>query len=751
MSKIRVFKNSNKYYYRMFVAITLSILITLFSVSSVLYLLFENMDLELINTYISHNLSRVSYSTTFLMDWAKTLSIQIYNDRDIRNILYSNSPEEIDKSIAFSTLDSYRNTAPHIHSIYIYNGVSKEIYYDSYNKNSFNVQDFFDTDFLELIDNRQRDNHLIPIPRKVISDPSCQPRNTYNVYTFVFYDNPARYFEEDNVIAINIHEDWMKNVISSLDYSESSSTFIIDNKGRNLISKKGVKMLEDLSDKDYIKRILLSGKNSGYFLSNVNGVKSLISYNSPSYESVDWKYISVVPFNVVTYKIEIMKKYTLLTGLIILMIGLATAYYASLKLYKPIDKLLSDLKKLQNDRKGSINTLKQEMLRNLLRTGSQYHEEELKSRIKDFEIKLDTTGYYLQIVFKIDNYTRFCKKFIQSDRNLFRFATINITDEILSVNYICECVDMESDHIVAVLYTPDDTFFMEEEKLTEAIKNIQHSVNKYLSISLSAIVSSVEKGKINNVSVIYSQLLDTANYRLYMGHGCIIFNKHIDYEEFNKYDYPMHKEKSLINALMLKRKQKAKSIFKDIIVETQQYVYSTLNITILRITLAINAAVENIERVTGINIDYNFNKFISTINKLETIDDIFNHFNNMFDIITSQTVLKKNTNHDELVSDIVGMIEKQYPDANLNIDIIAKKHNMSPVYLGRVFKQNTLKSVAEYINEVRIDKAKSLLESTDSTVNDIAQTIGFSNTNYFYTLFKKLNGITPAEYRELNK
>lgn len=752
MAIFRFLKGINKYYFNIFLTLLLSIVITLFVVSSVLYLAFERIGMSLINTYESRNLSKVSYSTTFMLDWTKALAYQIYQDRDIKKLLYDSAPGEDEKNISYMRIASYRNSTPHINSIYIYNGVSKNIYYDTINNPSYSATDFYDKEIFTMINEEPRVPHLLPVPRKIKSDTSnVNINNTYNVYTFVFYEYPTRKLEKDNLIIINLSEDWMRNIIDSLDNNMNDNTFIIDSRGHTVISNGDENMLTDLSSRDYIKQILASKSGSGYFTAEVNGIKSMVSYVSSEDDRVDWKYVSIVPFKTVTRKIDEIRGYTIIIGLFILFIGLAVTFYASGKLYKPIDNLLGDLKKLQEENQGSLHTLKQEYLRNILKSGSQYYTDIFRVRNSDFKMNLDISRPISAVLFKIDNYSEFCTKYNPADRNLFRFAVINITEELFSGQYGCECIDMETDHIVVLLNAADVTGADAGGNISSIVSNIQSSAGKYIHISLTAVLSSPAGTSVNKLPGLYSQLLDNANYRLYRGHGSQIPAEGLAVKSADEYSYPMRKEESLLNALMLKKNSEVKSIFDEIVNHAKEYHYSALTSTLLRLTLSINAAIDTMEKNSGIRISYNFNSFISEINRLETIEDICRLFYSMFDTINSKMILRKSSTHEELVNGILDRINSDYHNSNLSIDLIASEYGMSPVYLGRVFKQNTLKSISEYINDVRLEKAKSLLTMTDDTINGIAEAVGFSNSNYFYTLFRKVNGLTPSEYRELNQ
>ena len=65
-----------------------------------------------------------------------------------------------------------------------------------------------------------------------------------------------------------------------------------------------------------------------------------------------------------------------------------------------------------------------------------------------------------------------------------------------------------------------------------------------------------------------------------------------------------------------------------------------------------------------------------------------------------------------------------------------------------MFKKKSGKSVIEYINEVRINRAKSFLEKEDTSIGSIALLVGFGDINYFSRKFKALVGMTPTEYKK---
>ncbi|GEM_PF-1146804 len=98
-----------------------------------------------------------------------------------------------------------------------------------------------------------------------------------------------------------------------------------------------------------------------------------------------------------------------------------------------------------------------------------------------------------------------------------------------------------------------------------------------------------------------------------------------------------------------------------------------------------------------------------------------------------------------LIQQIVDYVNIEYKTP-LSIKIISYSFNISAAYLGKLFKQETGQSFSRYLNNLRIERAKILLLETNSKANKIAIEVGYSDSNYFYNIFKKYTGMYPSEY-----
>ncbi len=91
-------------------------------------------------------------------------------------------------------------------------------------------------------------------------------------------------------------------------------------------------------------------------------------------------------------------------------------------------------------------------------------------------------------------------------------------------------------------------------------------------------------------------------------------------------------------------------------------------------------------------------------------------------------------------------VEENYHD-NIDREDVAAVAYVTPNYLSKLFKNSMGMNLREYINQLRIDEAKRLLISTSMSVSEIASYVGYFNISYFSTVFHKIVGVSPFDWR----
>jgi AraC family transcriptional regulator len=95
------------------------------------------------------------------------------------------------------------------------------------------------------------------------------------------------------------------------------------------------------------------------------------------------------------------------------------------------------------------------------------------------------------------------------------------------------------------------------------------------------------------------------------------------------------------------------------------------------------------------------------------------------------------------------IIVRERLSERLTLSGIAAAVGVHPVYLATMFRQRYGSSVGEYLRQSRIEFACRKLSTTDAPLSDVALSAGFSHQSHFARTFKRLTGLTPAQYRSI--
>ncbi|MDO5136772.1 MAG: helix-turn-helix transcriptional regulator, partial [Eubacteriales bacterium] len=95
-------------------------------------------------------------------------------------------------------------------------------------------------------------------------------------------------------------------------------------------------------------------------------------------------------------------------------------------------------------------------------------------------------------------------------------------------------------------------------------------------------------------------------------------------------------------------------------------------------------------------------------------------------------------------------ISKNYMNESLSVKDISGHVFLSPSYVCTFFKNETGKTLNQYLTEYRMEKARQLLSDPRYKISEISSRVGYSDGNYFGKSFKKHTGLSPSEYREKN-
>ena len=83
----------------------------------------------------------------------------------------------------------------------------------------------------------------------------------------------------------------------------------------------------------------------------------------------------------------------------------------------------------------------------------------------------------------------------------------------------------------------------------------------------------------------------------------------------------------------------------------------------------------------------------------------------------------------------------------VTLEVMAGKFNLSEPYISKYFKEKAGVTFGDYVQQIRMKKAKTLLKNSNMTVEAVAESVGYPNVEHFSRLFKKKYEVSPSQYR----
>jgi len=135
---------------------------------------------------------------------------------------------------------------------------------------------------------------------------------------------------------------------------------------------------------------------------------------------------------------------------------------------------------------------------------------------------------------------------------------------------------------------------------------------------------------------------------------------------------------------------------------------------------------------------------------LFSLDDLQEYYTRIFANISE--MLKEESVYaiDDTVEKMKLYVQRNYKN-NLTVEFLSCLFFMNQNYCSHIFRAQTGEKFVDYVNKIRIQKSKELLLDSEKKMYQIAKAAGYENVKYFFRVFKKYEGITPNQYRQLNR
>jgi len=213
-------------------------------------------------------------------------------------------------------------------------------------------------------------------------------------------------------------------------------------------------------------------------------------------------------------------------------------------------------------------------------------------------------------------------------------------------------------------------------------------------------------------------------------------------------NYPLEMERALLGKVRLGDRSGAKEILNEMLGSI--FFRSTGNNEVMKarllelVVVISRAAVEggaSLSKLFGLNFH-----FIEELYSLDRFDDMCIWLIKVLDTFIDTVFETRNIKNARSLSAAMQYIRDNYMN-NVSLENVAQHVFISPYYLSHLFKDELGITFVEYLTQVRIERARELLQSTGMSIVAIATEVGYEDASYFSKVFRKRCGLSPNLYR----
>jgi len=486
----------------------------------------------------------------------------------------------------------------------------------------------------------------------------------------------------------------------------------------------------------------------------------------------EWTYVTTMPVTSLTAPVITVSRLLFTVSALTLLTAVALSWFASSRLSRPVrnlvrlfeekspagdvdefslirnrwDQLSRESRAVRETLDRSMPMLKEGFLLQMLQ-GHFYSltEEQLRKRMEALNWSVEGRVFTLLYV-RLSDLTELGGRFQDNDTQLVTFAAANVLGEIASgYEHPVEVINFQDLSIGVLLFTPERNADGEAQRHRQFAANLAATLNTVLRVDATVLVGKTSP-RLGDVP----RMLEEARYAIQLrelgSRNQIIVLDECDDSRKSSDWYPFETEKELLQAIRVGHSggiaQKLTAFFA--LLEAR----GAKELDLQEGALQLLGSVRHAMLETGVQPQLLFQRNLyEELQQIRGTSRIITWFQ---ENVIEQYLQERNRAHEsrytEAVEEVCRLVAERYME-ELSLERCAEQVGVSPFMLSKTFKQIKGVNFVDYITSVRIEHAKRLLVETDLKVSEIAERVGYK-APYLIRVFKKIEGITPGQYRD---
>jgi two-component system response regulator YesN len=333
-----------------------------------------------------------------------------------------------------------------------------------------------------------------------------------------------------------------------------------------------------------------------------------------------------------------------------------------------------------------------------------------------------------------------------------RFRTNDLVEDSLA--RIVHSISSEERDEIRIIFTEKNELLLIEsydvndkysprEFFSKIQKKIENSYGFLTFVSVGPILSDW-----NDLAKAYKQTKKLQKYIIFEGYGSCIDESYINNRENTTINL---EEDKLYSFIIGRDKDAAIAYLEDLFINNIKKNKNSFEV-VYKMLVDLIIMLQKIKEEYEINKTKNRLNVSELLDEINRADDITEIKGALFmEVIEIIEILQiENSQYSPVVKQIMAKVKNNYKE-DMSLKTLADKFNMNPSYLGQIFLKEVGCTFAQYLNHTRNKVGRDLILRTNMRMNDIATEIGYVDVSYFYRMFKKYYGVSPASLREIKK
>lgn len=758
-----LFKPRGSFLSRIIVAIVAIFVFSIILISIITYYYNTKINDKHTSDTYQNLLSQTDYNIETLYERVFQIGEQLLNDSEIIRGLYSNELNPVDSMKVESRIDEVVSANSYINSVYLYNGDTGRYIHTIHKDIDIPT---IDKQVTELIDVRKSMKKMLFLPHLQSYVYDSKSYNNH-ILSLIF-----TYSGTKNAIFINLELRAVLDLFNKMGNSAYSNFMIVDKKGLNIINSKQPDLfMHDNSDQEFINKVIQSDGKSSHFIDTIDRKKYLITYVYN--EKLEWYLINTTSYEYLSKDSFIFLRNIILISLIVLLVSIAATVLLINKIYMPFGKVVKmikfsrpfdtsaehydDVEYVSDVFKGLIhkvtsledlavkdrNKLKEGFLKELLNQEGSSDDYDIAANFHKLEIQLNTSNLRVFVLIMEGEYVNVSKQ-IDIRMSLVKNAVYELALRIFADNEGLEKIETGSHSMVLIMNS------MEGSGLEDKLNSFLHQVEKIMSIQLKIGVGErVETAQ--GLWHSYETAKEALHYAFLNDNESVYDYDKIQSNVRSKFSYPVKLESTLLNHLKLNDCGSALEDIHDLFEEIKDCSIKDIQATLKQIGTVIDKEFNSIVDLSPMYKGYQHDSLANVISSFTKVDSLEQYYQELVHFIIQELKGNRFRDSKEIVKQACEYIQLHYRKGELSADSVATALNISIPYFSKLFNENMRVSFSTYVTNLRLAEAEGLLLNTTLRVKEVGEQIGFFNSTYFITVFKKKHGLSPNQYRQMKK